>query len=305
MNSKNARPQALQAGLSDAERQALASQLHRLLARLTREYTGGDTSIPAGLAKAFLQSALYCMGIYPGGDPARGRQLLQRGVDRTFADGQRRLELKLAFGRDLWLRALDRLPPVENRSMQETLHSIGSFWTRYNPRYLAHEIPCDIDYQLALPVSNDPPGVNYVIHYLEQLIAENDLLRRFPADAMIPVLNRFCPDYFGLHINLFEPVAANALGRTLLDLDPLPLDVPPEACSRLQARFDPLPVPEIRTLLRQAALQLAEELSIEHARTVACLTGYAEQLCPRIASARDTGGMDGIFLSARQRTISP
>lgn len=32
---------------------------------------------------------------------------------------------------------------------------------------------------------------------------------------MVRVLEGSCPDYRGLHINLFEPVAVNALGRTL------------------------------------------------------------------------------------------
>ena len=290
---------ALQAGLTARERQRLEAQLYRLLAQQVRAYTGGDSSsVPVEIAEALLQSALYCMGVCAGGDPAQGRRLLERGVDNAYAAGVQRLELKLAFGRTLWQRACDRLPPVENQSMLDTLASIGTFWKKYDCRYFAHEIPCDIDYQLALPVPEALCGVDYVNHYLDQLLAENDFLRHFSAEALIPVLNRHCPDYRGLLINLFEPVATNALGRTLLQLDPLPLSICPADCERLRALLDPLPLPELRQRLQDAALALVEQLSIRRERTAATLRDFAPQLAPRIASARDTGGMNGIFLEA-------
>ena len=294
---------ALQAGLTARERQQLEAQLYRLLAQQVRAYTGGDSSsVPVEIAEALLQSALYCMGVRAGGDPAQGRRLLERGVDNAYTAGVQRLELKLAFGRALWQRACDRLPPVENQSMLDTLASIGTFWKKYDCRYFAHEIPCDIDYQLALPVPEELCGVDYVNHYLDQLLAENDFLRHFSADALIPVLNRHSPDYRGLLISLFEPVATNALGRTLLHLDPLPLYIDPADCGRLRALLDPLPLPELRRCLRDAALALTERLSIHRERTAAALRDFAPLLAPRIASARDTGGTNGIFLEPLYRS---
>ena len=111
--------------------------------------------------------------------------------------------------------------------------------------------------------------MDYVNHYLDQLLAENDFLRCFSADALIPVLNRHSPDYRGLLINLFEPIATNALGRMLLHLDPLPLYIDPADCERLRALLDPLPLPELRRCLRDAALALTERLSIRRERTAA------------------------------------
>jgi hypothetical protein len=73
-------------------------------------------------------------------------------------------------------------------------------------------VPCDIDYQLCRPVPEDLLGVEYVNEYLRRVVLENDFLRRFPKEPVIKLLENYCPDYRGLLINLYEPVATNALG---------------------------------------------------------------------------------------------
>ena len=113
-------------------RAQLEAQLLSLLAWQARLFTAGDsTSLPEETARSLLESVEY--------------------------------------GKRLWLAACERLPPVENRSMQDTLRGIGTFFRRYDVRFFAHEIPCDIDYQLAIPVEPEQKGVDYVNRYLERL----------------------------------------------------------------------------------------------------------------------------------------
>ena len=59
-------------------------------------------------------------------------------------------------------------------------------------------------------------GINYVNQYLTHLAAENSLLTRLPQGEVRAVLERSCPDWRGLLVNLYAPAAANALARTLL-----------------------------------------------------------------------------------------
>ena len=65
-----------------------------------------------------------------------------------------------------------------------------------------------------VPVSESLLGINYVNQYLARLAAENSLLTRLPQGEVRAVLERSCPDWRGLLVNLYAPVAANALART-------------------------------------------------------------------------------------------
>ena len=71
---------------------------------------------------------------------------------------------------------------------------------------------------ISLPfrVSESLLGINYVNQYLDRLAAENSLLTRLPQGEVRAVLERSCPDWRGLLVNLYAPAAANALARTLL-----------------------------------------------------------------------------------------
>ena len=180
--------------------------------------------------------------------------------------------------------------------MQDTLRGIGTFFRRYDVRFFAHEIPCDIDYQLAIPVEPEQKGVDYVNRYLERLTLENEFLRRFTRAAMEPILRRYCPDYWGLLINLYEPVATNALGLALLGEQVQALAISPAACRRLRERFAGRTFAEIGTMLDRAALRLSGETALCGAETE-YLRAWAKRLAPRIETAARYGGMDGIFLS--------
>ena len=55
-------------------------------------------------------------------------------------------------------------------------------------------------------------GVDYVNDWLRRLCLEQNFLDRFDPALVRAVLDRSCPDYRGLLINLYEPIAVNALG---------------------------------------------------------------------------------------------
>ena len=88
------------------------------------------------------------------------------------------------------------------------------------PGFFAQEIPCDTDYQLALPVPPEQQGVDYVVTYLAHLAVENRFLQRYPRKVLCPVWEVYCPP---LPAGGAEPVRAcgvqlagriHALGET-------------------------------------------------------------------------------------------
>ena len=100
--------------------------------------------------------------------------------------------------------------------MLDTLKSIGRSFDLYDPVLSAHVEPCDIDYQLALPVPDSLLGIDYVHEYLRRLSIENSLLVRIEPEALTSLLDSWMPDWHDLVANLYEPVAYVLLQSTLM-----------------------------------------------------------------------------------------
>jgi hypothetical protein len=96
------------------------------------------------------------------------------------------------------------MPPIRNVSLRDTLASLGNLRRCYDTRFAAHVVPCDIDYQLSEPVDTQLMGIDYIEAWLAQLLLEARWMAQFDMDSCIAVLERVCPDYRGLHVNLYE-----------------------------------------------------------------------------------------------------
>ena len=286
--------EALERGLGPEERRRLTEGLLRLLKEQAERYTGGgSSSIPVETARELMDSICFCLGL--GEDGSGAGVLLDRGIEVSFREGLGRIEKKLAWGQKLWSAVRDHMPQVESRSMEDTIRSIGVFWRRYDPRLFAHQIPCDIDYQLAIPVPESRRGVDYVNAYLTRLAVENQFLNRFSGAAEKVLLKCWCPGYRELLVNLFEPVFAVALGLVLLGREPGPLTLGKEDLGELAELFRDGSRRGLDDLLCGAADRLAVRLEFNGRESREYLRACAAELTPRIATARDVGGLEGIF----------
>ncbi|MGN0985357.1 MAG: DUF6179 domain-containing protein [Candidatus Enterenecus sp.] len=289
--------QALTAPLTPREEAALWERLLPLLAEQTRRYTGGESSsVPAETARLLQDSLLYCLDLSQPPEPARVRAVLSGDPWAEFQRGLARIREQMTYGQRLWETLRSSPRPVSNRALEDTLAGIGAFWKRYNPALLAKEIPCSIDYPLARPVSERLGGVDYVNRWLEHLAVELRFLSAFPPEQAISVLERSCPDWKGLLVNLFEPVAANALGKALLGLSAPSLDFTDGERAALSARLEQESPAGLRRLFRAAGEGLAERLGMSDPFSRAYLADWAEGLAVRAAAVRDLGGLSGIFL---------
>lgn len=284
--------------LSAQEHFLAQTRLYQLLAVQVRHYTNGESgSVPSAVARELLASVLFCLDNVPEHTGTWEHILLTQEPEQALAAGLHRLNQDAAQGKQLWEYLCCHMPTVENRSMIDTLRSIGTFWQRYDIRFFAHQIPCDIDYQLSVPVPEQLQGVAYVNRFLAYLVVENDFLLHFTQEAMVPVLERHCPDYQGLLVNLFAPVAATALGLCLLDREPWDLRLCMEDCACLKRLFSGKTRAETENLLIQSAEKLSMYMgAAENTAARAYLSAYARTLSPRIRSAVGVQTFAGIFL---------
>lgn len=279
--------------LTPEEQLSFQIWMWRLLARQAARYTMGEsTSVPKEIAEELLESLLYTLGAEETA-PDRIRGLLTENPDAAYARGVRELERRSAEAKARWKQACLCLPPLENQSLRDTLNSLGGLWKRYDRRYFAHRIPADIDYQLSCPVPETWKGMDYVNEYLRRLTAENRFLRRFDPDRSARLLGSYCPDFRGLLINLFEPVAVNALGLVLAGRNPLELEITAADRAAISNRLES----HAGAALTAAVHRLCGVLEIQDPDERRCLLRLATDLLPRVDAARERGDLSAIFLS--------
>ncbi|MDD3410986.1 MAG: DUF6179 domain-containing protein [Eubacteriales bacterium] len=274
------------AGLTEQEQAAAQRGLWRLLEKQAAAYTQGDSaSLPVETAQALMESIIYMLRVYLRTEALPDRALADPGAEALFAPAQKRLEQLRAQALRLYEEARMGALGLDNQSYRDTLKGIGTFFRLYDWRTMAHETPGDIDYQLCLPVPEAETGVCFLLEYLRRLLIENDFLARFDPALERRLLNRSCPDYRGLLVNLYEPIACNALGLALLGAPCRTLNVSPQDRARMST-ID-------AAALQRAAAGASDQLGLSDP-AARYLAETARALAPRV---REAEGLSHLFLS--------
>jgi len=268
----------------------------RLIERRTAIYTMGDsTSVPAHVALDLLRSICFVLGI----DPERSdvpERLLSVDLEDEFRRRLADIERKVKLSGELWRAVVATMPAIPSIALQDTLKSIGDFPRLYDFRSMAHEIPVSWDYPLCHPVPETLLGVDYINEYLRRLLIEADFLRRFERDACVRVLERTGPDFVELLLNLYEPVATNALGRSLIGLDPAPLLIADEERAVIASLLGPLSAVARERALREAVGRACEVLGVADEAARDYLDALALELLPRVDVGLAHGDLSGVFV---------
>ena len=179
--------------------------LSRLMSHVAGLYCMGDSSsVSASEARELTMSVAYVLGIADK-TPEQAAYVLD--VDdpvKLWHKGLDSLDARVEAALDVWREVVSTTPPIRNVAFRDTLRSLGELRSRYDTRFAAHEVPCDIDYQLSEPVDSHLMGMDYIEAWLRQLLEETRWIARFDAESCIEVLERACPDYCGLHVNLYD-----------------------------------------------------------------------------------------------------
>lgn len=181
--------------------------LARLFARNVRLYTCGDSSSVSRVeADGLLRSTLFAFGIDADGglDEHAVSVLAVDNIAEAYRVALGRLDERVAATMGLWHRVCAAMPPFQSIALWDTLDSIRHLPEVYDTRFAAHEIPCDIDYQLQEPVPDTYLGIDYVHEWLMRLYGEAVRLGRYDFEEACRMLEARCPDYRGLLVNLLD-----------------------------------------------------------------------------------------------------
>ena len=194
-------------GIPGAQARAQAS-FTRLFQKLAALFTCGDAStLSQAEAAQLAQSLAYALGLTGADADVAMAELAASDPEELFRRRQAGLRRRVRQALRLWEQVVRTMPPIRNVALRDTLASIGELERNYDAYFAAHEVPCSIDYPLSMPVSPDLLGIDYVQAYLEQLLRETRWIAQFEPQSCIEVLERACPDYRGLHVNLYELLA--------------------------------------------------------------------------------------------------
>lgn len=280
---------------NDEDVQKIQTALWRLLGQRTERFTMGESgSVPVETAEELLRSICFSVGLHleSVGDISL---LKTENIEELLKASWRTLEAKIAEGKELLQHAVSSAPAIENRSYADTLKEITTFFKKYDYRFFAHDIPGSIDYQLCHAVPANLLGVEYINEYLRRLIVENEFCIHFSPETMMVLLQSYCRDYKELLINIFEPVAINAMGLALLGKDVLALDISDADRDQLRSNFKKWTDQEAHDVLYKAVTQICHQLQIKNEAICLYLQQTAMALSARIKAV--SGRLDGIFLS--------
>lgn len=181
--------------------------LMRLFVKQCRLYTcGGSSSITALEADDLLCSIRYVLKIDDLDDPETLARLGSDDMETLFQQGLEEISRKVDKTMELWQQVCITMPAIKNIGLRDTLASIGQFRQVYDTYFAADKVLVSIDYPLSEPISDELEGVDYVYAWLEQCLKEAQYIAQFDKNECIAVLKRYCPDYKGLLINLYEPI---------------------------------------------------------------------------------------------------
>ena len=198
-------PTASEARASSAVlEQAAAENFARIVQHVMHLYAPGCSSISTAQAHELASSVAYALAQCADTPGARMTRLATEQPLNLHRECLARLDGKLEQLTAQWRETIAAMPPIRNVALRDTLASIGRVPRSYDKLFSAHEVPCDIQYQLSQPIDENLQGLDYLFAWLEQLRREVEWIARFEAEDCIRALERACPDYRGLHVNLYD-----------------------------------------------------------------------------------------------------
>lgn len=180
-----------------------------LYRKLIRLYTMGSTGSVSKLEAAQIAESLsFVLGIRGDGNPSALEALAEQNPDALFQRKQAELSTRVDRALDTWRAICVTMPPINNVALRDSLADIGNLKALYDTYFAAHEVPLsNLQYQLSSPVSENLLGIEYVQAWLDQLLTETRYISQFTTESCVAVLERACPDYKGLHVNLYDLLA--------------------------------------------------------------------------------------------------
>ena len=269
----------------------ITEALYSLLSAQCKSFTGGQSSsLSVETVEALLSSICFSLSCFAN---KYGQNALLKIPPEKALEGARDiLKKRIQLCKTLYLTLL-RLPfQPDNVSYRDTVNGMENFFKKYDYYFFADQIPCDIDYQLCLPVSENLWGVEYLTEYIKRLICEGRFCGAFQRYEITALLANFGSRNNELLINVFTPVLSNALGRVLLGNDISTLEVTPDGIEKLFSMFAGLKYEEALPIVDKASKLLCSRVGFS-GYNAEYVNESARTLIPRICRCDPKG----LFLS--------
>lgn len=269
----------------------ITEALYSLLSAQCKSFTGGQSSsLSVETVEALLSSICFSLSCFA--NKYGQNALLEIPPEKALEGARDILKKRIQLCKTLYLTLL-RLPfQPNNVSYRDTVNGMENFFKKYDYYFFADQIPCDIDYQLCLPVSESLWGVEYLTEYIKRLICEGRFCGAFQRYEITALLANFGSRNHELLINVFTPVLSNALGRVLLGNDISTLEVTPNGIEKLFSMFAGLKYEEALPIVDKASKLLCSRVGFTGYNTE-YVTESARTLIPRICRCDPKG----LFLS--------
>lgn len=269
----------------------ITEALYSLLSAQCKSFTGGQSSsLSVETVEALLSSICFSLSCFA--NKYGQNALLEIPPEKALEGARDILKKRIQLCKTLYLTLL-RLPfQPDNVSYRDTVNGMENFFKKYDYYFFADQIPCDIDYQLCLPVSENLWGVEFLTEYIKRLICEGRFCGAFQRYEITALLANFGSRNDELLINVFTPVLSNALGRVLLGNDISTLEVTPDGIEKLFSMFAGLKYEEALPIVDKASKLLCSRVGFS-GYNAEYVTESARTLIPRICRCDPKG----LFLS--------
>lgn len=269
----------------------ITEALYSLLSAQCKSFTGGQSSsLSVETVEVLLSSICFSLSCFA--NKYGQNALLEIPPEKALEGARDILKKRIQLCKTLYLTLL-RLPfQPDNVSYRDTVNGMENFFKKYDYYFFADQIPCDIDYQLCLPVSENLWGVEFLTEYIKRLICEGRFCGAFQRYEITALLANFGSRNDELLINVFTPVLSNALGRVLLGNDISTLEVTPDGIEKLFSMFAGLKYEEALPIVDKASKLLCSRVGFS-GYNAEYVTESARTLIPRICRCDPKG----LFLS--------
>ena len=281
--------------ISNEDKEIITIKIWTLLGKVTERYTMGDSSsVPVEIAEELLKSITFLLKKEMKNGKFEVDIFECENLEGVWKDSWITIEKDIAMGKDLLEEVIKTSTGIENISYDDTVMGIEKGLKIYDYRFLAHEVPCSIDYQLSNPVDEDMQGIDFINEYLTRLLFENKFCNNFEKEKIIGILKSYCRDYKGLLINIFEPVLTNVIGLEMLEADIFELEIKSYEREILLYTFKKMNIEEN---IIKAASNICNKLKIVSDYEINYVKMTALNLLPRIKEGIKNNNIENIFLS--------
>ena len=284
--------------ISNEEKEIIQIRLWELLGKVTERYTMGDSSsVPVEVTEQLFKSICFLLNKEMKKSQDKIDLLRSEDLQEVWKNSWKTIEEDIKMGKALLEEVIRSSVGIENISYNDTVMEIGKGLKRYDFRFLAHDIPCSIDYQLSNPVSEELQGIDFINEYLKRLLFENNFCNNFDKEKIIKVLKSYCEDYEGLLINIFEPVLTNVIGLNILEANIFDLEITNYERKILLDIFKEINIEEIQEKLIESCDDICKSLKINESYEIEYMKTTALNLLPRIEEGIKNNNLKNIFLS--------